>query len=80
MYKPIVERGTRSLSSLSDNLKSMGNKMKGEVKESVGKATNDPKLRAEGKLDHLKGEAQEKMAELKENISNKMDELSDKRK
>lgn len=59
------------MSSVSDNLKGFGNKVKGEVKKSVGKATNDPKLQAEGKLDQLKGEAQVKIADVKASISNK---------
>lgn len=65
-------------SGFSDKLKSTGNKVKGEVKESVGNATNDPKLQAEGKLDQLKGEAQEKLAEVKENVSNKIGEFKNK--
>ncbi|AWE08081.1 CsbD family protein [Lysinibacillus sp. 2017] len=58
-------------SGFSDKLKSTGNKIKGEVKETVGEKTNDPKLQAEGKLDQLKGEAQEKIADVKEAISDK---------
>lgn len=58
-------------SGLSDNLKAAGNKLKGEVKEAVGKATNDPKLQAEGKIDKVKGSAQEKFADTKEKISDK---------
>ena len=56
-------------SGISDKLKSTGNKLKGEVKEAVGNQTDDPKLQAEGKLDQLKGAAQEKIAEVKEKIS-----------
>lgn len=58
-------------SGFSDKLKSTGNKLKGEVKEAVGNKTDDPKLQAEGKLDQLKGAAQEKIADVKEKISDK---------
>ncbi|MGN7476674.1 CsbD family protein [Solibacillus silvestris] len=60
--------------AFSDKLKGAGNKLKGEIKESLGSRTDDPLLQAEGKRDQLKGEAQEKIAEAKEKISNKMDE------
>ena len=62
-------------SGLGDNLKGAANKLKGEVKESVGNATNDPKLQAEGKADQTKGTIQEKIGEVKEAISNKIDEF-----
>lgn len=41
-----------------DQLKGMGNKIKGEVKKTAGQMTGDPKLEAEGHADKLKGEAQ----------------------
>lgn len=59
-------------SGFSDKLKGTGNKTKGEVKEAVGEKTNDPKLQAEGKLDQLKGETQEKITRVKEVISRKI--------
>lgn len=34
------------MANLSDKMKGAGNKLKGEAKESLGKATNDPQLRA----------------------------------
>ncbi|MEK4130565.1 CsbD family protein [Solibacillus sp. FSL W8-0474] len=57
----------------SDKIKGTGNKLKGEVKESVGRNTNDPSLQAEGKRDQVKGKAQEKIGDAKESISNRMD-------
>ena len=57
---------------LSDNLKAAGNKLKGEAKETVGNVTNDPKLQTEGKLDKAKGAIQEKIADVKEAISDKL--------
>ena len=41
-----------------DRLKGMGNKIKGEVKQTVGEITGDRKTEAEGHADKLKGEAQ----------------------
>lgn len=63
------------MANLSDKMKGAGNKLKGEAKESLGKATNDPQLRAEGRLDRLRGEAQEEVAEMKDNLLHEDDEL-----
>ena len=54
------------MSEFSDKLKAGVNKAKGEVKDQVGNATDNAKLQAEGKLDKDKGEAQEKVADLKD--------------
>ncbi|KGR81540.1 CsbD family protein [Lysinibacillus odysseyi] len=56
------------MANLSDKMKSAGNKLKGEAKESLGKVANDPELRAEGRLDRLKGEAQEEVADMKDHL------------
>lgn len=68
------------MANLSDKMKSAGNKLKGEAKESLGKATNDPELRAEGRLDRLKGEAQEEVAEMKDDMFHGEDELHHRKK
>lgn len=65
-------------SGFSDKLKAAGNQLKGEVKESVGELTNDPKLQAEGKVDQLKATAQEKISDVKEAISTKLSGSEDK--
>ncbi len=67
------------MTNLSDKMKSAGNKLKGEAKESLGKAANDPELRAEGRLDRLKGEAQEEVAEMKDDILHE-DDLQHRKK
>lgn len=64
-------------SGFSDKLKAAGNKIKGEVKETIGEATNDPKLQAEGKVDKLKGAAQEKVGDVKEAVSKKLHDSDD---
>lgn len=63
-------------SGLSDNLKAAGNKLKGEVKEALGNATDNPKLQAEGKSDKLKGTVQETVGNVKEAISDKLNGTS----
>ncbi|MCO0598989.1 CsbD family protein [Peribacillus butanolivorans] len=53
------------MSSLSDKVKSTVNKVKGETKDQVGNAKNDPHLQAEGKVDKLKGNLQDAVSKLK---------------
>lgn len=62
----------------TDDLKGTGNELKGEVKEQYGKATGDVGTQAEGKFDKLKGAAQHKLSDVKEAITNKVDELEKK--
>lgn len=50
---------------LSDKIKGGVSKVKGEVKDQVGNATDNPRLQAEGKKDKLKGEVQDKIGDLK---------------
>ncbi|WP_233212225.1 CsbD family protein [Sporosarcina sp. P16b] len=47
----------------------MGNKVKGNVKDTVGDLTNNTKMQAEGKWDKAKGATQEKIGEAKEHFS-----------
>ncbi|MBT2647651.1 CsbD family protein [Bacillus sp. ISL-34] len=53
------------MSGLSDKIKSTVNKVKGETKDQVGNAKNDPHLQAEGKVDKLKGNLQDGVSKLK---------------
>ena len=68
------------MANLSDKMKGVGNKLKGEAKENLGKITNDPELRAEGKMDRLKGEAQEEVAEMKDSLLHDDDDELKRRK
>ncbi|MCE3590010.1 CsbD family protein, partial [Escherichia coli] len=43
----------------TDKLKAAGNKLAGNVKEGIGKATDNASLEAEGKAQKLKGSAQD---------------------
>lgn len=56
-------------SGLSDKVKGNISKAKGEVKDQVGRATDDKSLQAEGKWDKLKGSVQEKVGEVKDRIN-----------
>ncbi|MCZ8522048.1 MULTISPECIES: CsbD family protein [Paenibacillus] len=55
-----------STQGLSDKIKGGVSKVKGEIKDQIGNATDDKSLQAEGKLDKLKGEVQEGIGKLKE--------------
>ena len=50
---------------LSDKIKAGVSKTKGEIKDQIGNATDNPDLQAEGKLDKLKGGIQDKVGDLK---------------
>lgn len=43
----------------TDKLKAAGNKLAGSVKEGIGKATDNPKLEAEGAAQKVKGDVQD---------------------
>ncbi|MGB3942254.1 MAG: CsbD family protein, partial [Candidatus Manganitrophaceae bacterium] len=43
----------------TDKLKAAGNKLAGNVKESIGKATDNASLEAEGKAQKVKGAGQD---------------------
>ncbi|MFJ7747589.1 CsbD family protein [Peribacillus sp. NPDC097295] len=54
------------MSGLSDKIKGTVNKAKGETKDQVGNAKNDPHLQTEGKLDKIKGNIQEGIGKVKD--------------
>ena len=49
-----------------EHLKGASDKVKGAVKDTVGKATGDTKMQAEGKLDKAKGSAHNVAGDAKE--------------
>ncbi|HSI67105.1 MAG TPA: CsbD family protein [Planococcus sp. (in: firmicutes)] len=51
--------------SFSDKVKGAVNKGKGEVKDQVGNATNDPGKQTEGKFDKAKGHVQDAIGDTK---------------
>ena len=54
-------------------------KLKGRVKETVGAATGDRELEAEGKKDTLKGNVKEKIEDAKRVIKDADDEVKGRR-
>jgi uncharacterized protein YjbJ (UPF0337 family) len=54
-------------------------KAKGKVKETVGAATGDRSLEAEGKVDTLKGKVKEGIEDVKRVIKDKIDEHKERR-
>lgn len=56
----------------TDKIKAAGNKVAGSVKEAVGKATDNPNLEAEGKLQKAKGTAQDVAGSVKGALGDKI--------
>ena len=54
-------------------MSSTGDKIKGMANEAVGKATDNDKLRAEGKAQELKGEGQQAVGKVKDAVKKTVD-------
>lgn len=52
--------------SAGDKIKAAADKVTGQVKETVGKATDNDKLVAEGKADQAKGTIRDKVEDVKD--------------
>jgi len=52
--------------SVGDKIKAAADKVTGQVKETVGKVTDNEELVAEGKADQVKGEARETVEDVKD--------------
>ena len=61
------------MSSTGDKVKGMANEAVGNVKQGVGKATDNDKLRAEGKVQEKKGEAQQAVGNAKDTVKKGVD-------
>lgn len=61
------------MSSTGDKVKGMANEAAGNVKQGVGKATNNPNLQAEGKAQERKGEAQQAIGKAKDALKKGID-------
>lgn len=66
------------MSSTTDKIKGLANEAVGNVKQSVGKATGNEKLQAEGKAQELKGEAQQTVGDVKDGAKNLADKVTGK--
>ena len=60
------------MGELTDKAKGVGNDIAGKAKAAVGKAVDDPKLRAEGKVQQVKGAAQKAAGDVKGATGNKI--------
>lgn len=56
------------MSSTGDKVKGMANEAVGNIKQGVGKATDNDKMRAEGKVQEKKGEAQQAVGNAKDAV------------
>ncbi|CRM62115.1 MULTISPECIES: CsbD family protein [Pseudomonas] len=56
------------MGSTSDKVKGMANEAVGNVKQGVGKATDNDKLRTEGVIQEKKGEAQQAVGKTKDAV------------
>ncbi|AZF44054.1 hypothetical protein C4J87_3922 [Pseudomonas sp. R1-43-08] len=56
------------MSSTSDKVKGVANEAAGNIKQGVGKVTDNDKLRAEGVIQEKKGEAQQAVGKTKDAV------------
>ena len=61
------------MGSTTDKIKGMANEAAGNVKQSVGKATDNAKLQGEGFAQERKGEAQQAKGKAKETVKDVVD-------
>jgi uncharacterized protein YjbJ (UPF0337 family) len=62
-----------TMSSTGDKVKGMANEAVGNVKQGVGKATDNDRLRAEGAIQEKKGEAQQAVGKAKDAVKKGVD-------
>lgn len=63
------------MSSTTDKIKGMANEAAGNVKQAVGKATDNPKLQGEGIAQERKGEAQQAVGDAKAAVKKTIDNV-----
>ena len=61
------------MSSTGDKVKGMANEAVGNIKQGVGKATDNSKLQVEGKAQEVKGEAQQTVGNAKDAVKKGVD-------
>jgi uncharacterized protein YjbJ (UPF0337 family) len=69
---PDVHR-RNTMGSTGDKVKGMANEAAGNVKQGVGKATGNDKMRAEGVVQEKKGEAQQAVGKAKDAVKKGVD-------
>jgi uncharacterized protein YjbJ (UPF0337 family) len=65
------------MTDLKDKIINTKDKIVGEVKEAVGKVTGNEELELKGKLQSTKADFKEKVAEIKDGIVNKVNDIYD---
>ncbi len=63
------------MGSTSDKIKGMANEAAGNVKQAVGKATDNKKLQGEGIAQERKGEAQQAIGNAKDAVKKTIDKI-----
>jgi uncharacterized protein YjbJ (UPF0337 family) len=61
---------------VENNLRGTGNDLKGRIKDAAGGLTGDNSMQAEGKLDRLKGKAQNVVGDVQRRLGRETDEPS----
>jgi len=64
------------MSSTSDKVKGLANEAVGNIKQGVGKVTDNDKLRAEGVIQEKKGEAQQAVGKTKDAVKKPLSNTS----
>ena len=66
------------MSSTTDKIKGLANEAVGNVKQGIGNATGNDKLKAEGKAQELKGDAQKATGDVKDGAKHVADKVTGK--
>lgn len=66
------------MSSTTDKIKGLANEAAGNVKQAVGRATDNRKLEAEGVVQERKGEAQQAVGKAKDAVKDAADRVKDR--
>jgi len=61
------------MSGTTDKIKGMANEAAGNIKQGIGKLTDNPKLQAEGRAQEIKGEAQQLVGDAKNKVKSALD-------
>ena len=66
------------MSSTADKIKGLANEAAGNIKQGIGKATDNERLQAEGKAQEVKGEGQQLMGDAKQAAHDTADTIKGK--
>jgi uncharacterized protein YjbJ (UPF0337 family) len=59
---------TKTTSGTHDQVEGKIHQVKGAIKEGIGKATNNPNLRAEGTAEKVRGKVEETVGKIKKSV------------